>query len=705
MPLLFDALNIFTRKSRLASCAVSLASASAAPKTVSSSSESSNGPSTLEVVSVHEEAEAYTVQVEVGSGPECRSTLELKESKDGLGPTRISPRSPRRPTARHALLKCTVSPPTAKQGTLRRSSGSIAQGQGTSSGHRRKRSSSTSSIAEPVSVSVVFPTSADTANDPMSPSTSSSDDCDTRASRGTSGDVQPPRKRARRSAVSTTRPEPISTVSSPPSRCKQERSLSHSLGLDDQATIVSPTYHESSPTTSDPQPQAVSYPARSSSLPRSPRTNFTRQHRDLASMYHTLVTHHEFTIPDALEEQTSLGTQRKWSSKFDSTTLEQLRDQDGILLTRIYLKLLLSRVPVAPLQHDRLRRTREWDSHGAHSGSTGSDLRSGSECDGRGVDVGPTTDTPQQSSLDVESPWLGLDDGMDVDDARPQTLAPSPVDSTSLSTVSPPTPPPPSPDIPQWIGPPYPSLSHLIVDLILRCRHRASLDSSRRKRPRPSVGVSKSQTKSKLGLASVTLDDLVKEGAGKRVEDRRRRMDEVLDGLGMMDAERMDVDGAPDLSVPSTFGWCEADEEEVTFGREHGEPSKEDDLRSGSQPSRSADGDTDVDLDSDSDDDNEWKRLRIELVSGSTSDSTPCASLPIPIRPPSPVPRQLDSDDVGPTGRRRLPIRDVTNMCSHSRTRKSSASTRSGRMQKSPTSVRRPLMKIKYPEHALAASR
>jgi hypothetical protein len=451
-------------------------------------------------------------------------------------------------------------------------------------------------------------------------------------------------------------------------------------------------------------------------------------------MYHTLVMHHEITIPAALEDQrtlcelqatrghSELGLEMKsYLGKFDEAVQEELKELDGVLLTRIYLRLLLSRVPVAPLQHDQLRRTKEWDGHGVESDSI-LDFPSAS---GLGVQGGVTAvDTEKevqqvkQDRVMDESPWLGLEDEMDVDETRPPPSSRTDAESSSESS------PPPTPGVPQWVGPPYSSLSALIVDLTLRYRHRAALES-RRRRNRPRV--SKSGTKSRLGLASFTLGDLVKEQGRRKSTDAMddgRRMDEALDGMpmGMMDVERMDVDldlaGLPEDAVRPTFaGWEEADEEEVGFGRRDApQPAQGDSEPKDDSSPPQAGVESDTEFDSDSDDDAEWKRLRIELVSGSSaSRPPPTPSQPIPIRPPSPVPHQLSADDFSPPailpeektplGTRRRPIKDVTNMPSSARSRKSSATSRSGRVQKSPPSVRKPLAKIRYPEHALAGGK
>ncbi|TEB28328.1 hypothetical protein FA13DRAFT_1775985 [Coprinellus micaceus] len=648
MPLLFDAFNIFSRKSRLASCAVSLASVSAAPaaKTASSSS-STSGPSTLEVIAAPEVPEVCTIHVEVGAGSECRETVvESKESTGSLGATRKSPRSPRRQTARHALLKCSISPPQ----TLRRSSGSVSQvSSASTSGHRRKRSSSTSSIAEKDRAVIAFPTSVEMEKQSTGPcSRGSFEDGEGWVATSASEDARPPRKRARRSAVSLSKV--TTTRSASPSRCKQERSLSSSLGLDGRCPPPSESHSSPSPQPPSPRPTLRT---RSPSPPVTTRTNFTRQQKDLASMYHTLVMHHEITIPAALEDQrtlcelqatrghSELGLEMKsYLGKFDEAVQEELKELDGVLLTRIYLRLLLSRVPVAPLQHDQLRRTKESDGHGVESDSI-LDFPSAS---GLGVQGGVTAVDTEKEVQQVkedrvmdESPWLGLEDEMDVDETRPPPSSRTDAESSSESS------PPPTPDVPQWVGPPYSSLSALIVDLTLRYRHRAALES-RRRRNRPRV--SKSSTKSRLGLASFTLGDLVKEQGRRKSTDAMddgRRMDEALDGMGMMDVERMDVDldlaGLPEDAVRSTFaGWEEADEEEVGFGRRdapqpvQGDSEPKDDS---SPPQAGVESDTE--FDSDSDDDAEWKRLRIELVSGSSaSNPPPTPSRPIPIRPPSP---------------------------------------------------------------------
>lgn len=326
----------------------------------------------------------------------------------------------------------------------------------------------------------------------------------------------------------------------------------------------------------------------------------------------------------------------------DSEALELLQSQDSLLIARLYFTLLLSAVPVMALPRERAQR-------GLSNKLGLSDEEE--SCASLGGNAG--------LDLDADSGVASANESMEVDGA-PEVQLRGP--DEQLEAPSPPS--PASDDGPVYAGPPFDSLAHMVAIMTIRYRSRVS-NRPRHKSKSGSRSGAECIARSKLGLESITKEDLV--AMLESVDEVRRAC-----GFDELDVgEMMDIDGygTRESALRSTCA----------------EGEKESD---------------DSELDPESEEDMEWRALRRDLLlAGTTSLTASTVSQPIPIRPPSPVPSQLDDDSKGPPLIRRMPIRDVTNV-SGLKARRSSA----GKKGKSPPSLRKPVPKINFPVHARAAS-
>ncbi|KAF6747676.1 hypothetical protein DFP72DRAFT_919370 [Ephemerocybe angulata] len=588
--LLFDAMSVFARKSRLASCAVSLASVSTAPKTPSSSIASGS----LEAVSAPDVCADVVQVVEVSESSSSGERGTMSDDIFSSAPS-SAPRSPERTRARHALLKCSTMPlSTSPKRVSRPPATSTARDSMSTSHMRRKRSCSSSSLAEHEGT-IVFPTASEEAEKEAGCGVTSTE---VKAH----PDLQPPRKRARRSAVSVCRPCPVS----PP------RPQSSASSPDGSSTTPSPPR-----------------------LRRSPSPPSTRSHHHIsanlrfqASVYHTLVLHQEMVA-----EMASLFPSRPPSK--GSEALELLQSQDSLLIARLYFTLLLSAVPVMALPRERAQRglsnklglSDEEESCASLGGNAGLDL-------------------------DADSGVASANESMEIDGA-PEVQLRGPDEQLEAPSPSSPA----SDDGPVYAGPPFDSLAHMVAIMTIRYRSRVSNRPRHRSKAGSRSGA-ECTARSKLGLESITKEDLV--AMLESVDEVRRAC-----GFDELDVgEMMDIDG---------------------YG------TQESALRSTCAEGEKESDDPELD-----EEDMEWRALRRDLLLAGTTSTV---SQPIPIRPPSPVPSQLDDDSKSPPLIRRMPIRDVTNV-SGSKVRRSSA----GKKGKSPPSLRKPVPKINFPVHARAAS-
>lgn len=390
-------------------------------------------------------------------------------------------------------------------------------------------------------------------------------------------------------------------------------------------------------------------------------------------MYHTLILHQEM-VAEMLQQSAQTPP-----LKASTADVEQLRGQDTLLIARLYFLLLLSAVPVMALPH--MREQSHGEPFGPVQSVAGSSSADATEPGGLSSESNADYEIVRPFSIPEEAMAMEMEMEMDVDGDAVAELS-EPQLSLTEELEGPATSPP------LYAGPPFDSVSHMVAVMIFR--HRAKLSRRSRHKPRPPKAVqSKSKkrlswgiashdeyTRSKLSLISVTREQLLE-------------MDETLLDESIF-ARRTEMDGMEvdpwelvhETVVRSTHSWDEA---------------------------ASSTSKVDGDSDSESEEDKEWKVLRGELLAG----KEPTVSMPIPVRPPSPVPSQLDDDecDKSPPMARRMPIRDVTNKSTSGtgrvKKRRSGSSLGAGSSSsrlrsKPPPALRKPVPKIKYPVHAHA---